>query len=155
MQKNKKLSALLKKIISFIVSCWLLIISYSPIFAKEQKGLKIGIFEGLGAYEPEISQDVTSAGSALANILSNIIGFLTILAGIYFIIYFMLGGLKWLTSSGKAERVEEAKKSMTNAAIGLIIVVAAYAIIFIVGLVLGIDILNIQKALQLLGPGTQ
>ena len=61
---------------------------------------------------------------------------------------FILGGLSWITSSGEREKVEKAKKQMTSAAIGLIIVVASYSIAFIIGTVLLImliiDGVNVQ-----------
>jgi hypothetical protein len=50
--------------------------------------------------------------------------------------------------------VEKAKNQMTAAAIGLIIVIAAYSIIGIVGNVLGIDLLmsNPTKTIQNISP---
>ncbi|HUW21519.1 MAG TPA: hypothetical protein VMW41_02505, partial [Candidatus Bathyarchaeia archaeon] len=70
-----------------------------------------------------------------------------------FVLYFLLGGLQWVTSSGEADKVEKAKKEMTNAAIGMIIVVAAYGIIFVVGRVLGMEILNpADYIINFLGP---
>lgn len=137
--------------VSNLLSFLTFLLIASPIYAAD--GLELGTFKGLGAYEPEVSQDVSSAGNILANILSNVISFLTLVAGIFFMIWFMIGALKWLTAGGKREQVEQAKSSMTNAAIGLIIVAASYAIIFIVGTVLGLDILNIGAMVQKLGPG--
>lgn len=113
-----------------------------PAFAEKN----LGTFKGLGGYIPEtIGADINPFSLIIADFLSNIITFLTILAGIYFLIYFMVGALKWISSGGNREKVEEAKKSLTNAAIGLIVVAAAYTIAFIVGKVLGIDFLDIQK----------
>jgi len=125
---------------------------FFPISALAQKPL--GTFEGIGGYLPEVSSDeggLGTTGNVFADFFSNILGFLTLLAGLFFLIYFLVGALSWLTSSGKREQVEKAKQSMTNAAIGLIIVVAAYGIAFIVGTVLGLEILNIGAAIEKIG----
>ena len=117
----------------------------SPAYAAP---IPLGKIEPLpGGYNPGKAPMVT-----LAKILSNIIGTLTLFGGIFFIIFFLIGGLRWVTASGKQDKVEQAKSQMTNAAIGLIIVVAAYSIAFIVGQVLGIDILNPGKYIDDISP---
>jgi len=99
----------------------------------------IGTFGCIGAYCPSSPQD--SPGQ-IEKILTNLFGFLTVVAGLAFLIYFILGAITWITSGGDSGNVEKAKKQMTNAAIGLIAVVATYAITWIVGQVLGISILK-------------
>lgn len=69
-----------------------------------------------------------------------------------FLIYFIVAALGWITSGGEKGKVEAARQQMTNAAIGLIIVIAAYSIVGIVGGVLGINILNPIKVIQTLIP---
>jgi hypothetical protein len=55
-------------------------------------------------------------------------GILTIL-GTIFVVLIILGGFKWMTSQGNAEKIKEARESIKNAVIGLIIVVTSYAIV--------------------------
>ncbi len=50
------------------------------------------------------------------------------LLGVIFIILIILAGFKWMTSSGDAKKVEEARENIKNAVIGLVVVLAAYAI---------------------------
>jgi len=110
-----------------------------PVLAAKQN---LGTLEGFTeAYQP------TEKGGhgALTKILSNTIGFLTIVAGLAFTVYFLLGAISWITSSGQPEKVQKAQDKMTSAAIGLIAVVASYGIAFIVGKVLGIEILDPAK----------
>ena len=87
-----------------------------------------------------------AAGKTAANqideLFSVIITFLTIVAGLSFLIYFIIGALNWITAGGDEKKIDSAKSYMTNGAIGLIIIVASYSIIWIAGQVLGIDILN-------------
>lgn len=115
-------------------------------FAKEQP---LGPITGTGRFTvtPQ-GTSVTPFSTMLENILSMVIGFLTIFAGLYFIVTFIVGGLGWATAGGDSNKVEEANKRMTNGALGLIIVVASYSIIYIIGSVLGIDILNLSKTIE-------
>lgn len=54
-------------------------------------------------------------------------GVLTLLGSI-FLALMVYGGFKWMTSRGNSQAVDEAKKVIGNAVIGLGIVAAAYAI---------------------------
>jgi hypothetical protein len=45
----------------------------------------------------------------------------------------IFAGLSWMTASGNQEKVNKAKDLMINAVIGLVIVMAAYAITAFVG----------------------
>ncbi len=114
--------------------------------------VEIGTIEGpQTGYQPGNSPE--TAAETLTKILSNAFGALTIFAGLMFLLYFVLGGISWLNSGGKQDQIEKAKKQMTNAAIGLVIVVAAYGVAFIIGKVLGVEILNPAKyILNYLGP---
>ena len=105
-------------------------------------GLNLGTFKGLGAYLPKLLGGSTGATGQITNLISNVVGFLTIIGGLTFLIYFAVGALSWITAGGGADKVEKAKTTMTNATIGMIAMVAAYAITWIVGQILGVDILN-------------
>jgi len=94
-----------------------------------------------GAYDPT-SGDIGGYTSAAEKIISNVLVVLTIVAGLSFLIYFLLGGINWITAGGQKDKVETAKTMMTNGAIGLIIVVLSYSIIWIVGKALGLNILE-------------
>lgn len=70
----------------------------------------------------------------IAKIIRVIIGFLGVIA-VGLIIY---AGWLWMTSEGNEEKVEQAKKVLTNAVIGLIIILSAFAIVsFILNKLLG------------------
>ena len=108
-----------------------------PIHAASKP---LGSFEGVGPFQ-EVKDDA-SVGAGLGNLLSQVITVFTVVAGLAFIIYFMLGAFKWITSGGDKGKTEEAKTQLTQATIGLIVVVVAYFIVGIVGGVLGIKILD-------------
>ena len=96
--------------------------------------------------------DIDTAAGFFAKIISNLIGLLTIVAGIWFIFQFIIGAFGWLSAGGDKAAVQAAQSRLTNAFIGLIVVIAAYAIIWIVGKMLGFDILEPQTLIKLIGP---
>jgi len=100
----------------------------------------------------ETGQTTEGTLSNLELFISNIIGVLTLLAGIFFIIYFILGAFKWVTAGGDSGKVGKARDEMVQGVLGLIIIVMAYGIIGIVGSILGLDILNPAAVLETLVP---
>ncbi len=91
-------------------------------------------------------------GTPIALFISNIIGFVTGLAGIMFLIYLIFAGLSWITAGGDKGKVEAARNQMTQAALGLVVVIAAYSIAGVVGRVLGIDLLDPVKMIGTILP---
>jgi hypothetical protein len=77
----------------------------------------IGQEAGIGTGETDI---ITIAGS----IINVVLGFL----GMVLLFYFLYGGFKWMTSGGEEEGVKEAQTMIKNAVIGLVIVMASYAL---------------------------
>lgn len=93
-----------------------------------------------GGYQP--GSDLASSTGAVEKLISNVLVVLTIVSGIAFTLYFLLGGLNWITAGGDKGKIDKAKGMMTSGAIGLIVIVVSYAIVWIVGKALGLDILN-------------
>jgi hypothetical protein len=89
--------------------------------------------------------DVSTGDNALTGLelfVSRIIGFLTVLGGIFFIVYFILGALSWVTAGGDTGKIQKARDQIVQGVIGLVVIVGSYAVIGIIGSVVGIDILN-------------
>lgn len=89
-----------------------------------------------------------NVNAQLGNFISTVINSITVVSGLAFLLFFVIAGLKWITSSGEKGRAEEAKTELTQTAIGLIVVAVSYFIAGIVGGVVGIDILNPCKLLD-------
>jgi len=70
---------------------------------------------GLGERDP---RDIA------ASVIRVILGFLGIIA----VVIILLGGFKWMTAGGNEDKVGEAKKLIIAGIIGLVIIVAAFAI---------------------------
>ncbi|MDP3986403.1 MAG: hypothetical protein U1C53_00210 [Candidatus Veblenbacteria bacterium] len=62
--------------------------------------------------------------SSIARIINILLGFLGVLA----VVLVLWGGFKWMTAAGEESKIEEAKKLMGAGVIGLVIILAAYAI---------------------------
>ena len=75
-------------------------------------------------------------------LLSAILALALVLAGLFFLLYFLVGGLQWLTSGGDKAHLESARGKITNALIGLVIIIAAFAIMTILEAMFGIRILS-------------
>ena len=95
-----------------------------------------------GGYQPGGSADGSSQAAAIEKLTSNVLVVLTIVSGMAFVLYFLLGGLSWITAGGDKGKIEASKAKMTNGAIGMIVIAVSYAVVWIVGKALGIDILN-------------
>lgn len=100
---------------------------------------------GTGPFQTVLDRGATQ--TQLGTLLSNLITTITVVGSLAFVVYFTIGGLKWITAGGDKAKVAEAQTQMTQAAIGLIVIVVSFFIIGIVGAVLGIDILNPFKTL--------
>lgn len=85
--------------------------------------------------------DPQKAFKAFATAISNTIGFLTVAAGLWFMMQLFVGAFGWMSSGGDKAQLEAARNRITHAVTGLIIVVAAIAIIGVLGEFLGLDIL--------------
>lgn len=60
------------------------------------------------------------------------------LLGVIFIILILLAGFNWMTAAGDAEKISKAGSTIRAAIIGLLVIVAAYAIwIFISNIIIG------------------
>jgi sorbitol-specific phosphotransferase system component IIBC len=62
--------------------------------------------------------------NVIVNVIQVILSFLAIVA----VIIILIGGFLWMTAGGNDEKVTQGRKSLANGAIGLLIVLAAFAI---------------------------
>lgn len=110
--------------------------------------------QGLQATSP-LSQGSSEGTQALTNIetiVSNVIGALTVVAGIFFLLYFVIAAIKWVTAGGDSGKVQKARDEMVQGVIGLVVVVMAYAVVGLIGTVVGINILSPAAVLKPLIP---
>lgn len=90
-------------------------------------------------------------GERLNSLLSGILGFLTIVASLYFAFQFIMAGFQYISAGGDKAKTEEAQKKITNSLIGIILVVGAWVILGVIGAMLGLKILDPGAVLQTIG----
>ncbi|PJA47475.1 hypothetical protein CO172_01175 [Candidatus Uhrbacteria bacterium CG_4_9_14_3_um_filter_36_7] len=66
--------------------------------------------------------------TSVATIVGTIARVIMSLLGIVFVILIIVSGYQWMTAGGNEEDAKKAKQRMTNAVIGLVIVLSAWAI---------------------------
>lgn len=88
--------------------------------------------EGLGPFG-NTSFDEGNVMTKFTGVISAIVGLLTIVAAIWFLVQVLLGGISWITAGGDKAKLTEAREKLSNAFIGLVIVVAGWAIVALAG----------------------
>jgi hypothetical protein len=83
-----------------------------------------------------------SGFSNLGGILQVLLSLTFFVAGIFMFFNIIIGGISWIGSGGDPKAMQSSRGRITNAIIGLVIVVSAYAVAAIVGQVFGISIVN-------------
>ncbi|MFA5186158.1 MAG: hypothetical protein WC551_06735 [Patescibacteria group bacterium] len=68
-------------------------------------------------------------GKDIPQIVARIISWVLPVTGSLLLLMFLYGGFLWFTAGGSAEQVKKATQTMTNAVIGMAIIVGAYAIV--------------------------
>lgn len=117
------MNKIIKQILILTCLIALLVLPYF-VFAQEIEAVeKLKTVAGGGGFS-----DIGESETGIAGIVGTIItAFLSIL-GVIFLVLMLYGGYLWMMDRGNSEQVEKAKQVITAAIIGLIIVVAAYAI---------------------------
>jgi hypothetical protein len=75
----------------------------------------------------------------LQSIISNIITLLYTIGGIGVLVMFIWGTIEWIISGGAKDKIDAARKRITNAVIGLVLMALAFFIIRVVGQIVGFN----------------
>jgi hypothetical protein len=78
----------------------------------------------------------------IGDIISNLLPYVFVLAGLGLFVYLIIGGFQLLTSGGNPEKVKAAQGKITNAIIGFVIIFISYWLVRILEIILGIQILG-------------
>lgn len=109
-----------KKIGVFLFSTLFIIGFFALSSFVQAQGLDTGLepIEATGLGQLDIRE-------IIANIIKVALGLL----GIAALVLILYGGYKWMTAAGNEDQISEAKKILTNATIGLVIILSAYSIV--------------------------
>lgn len=87
-----------------------------------------------------------SEGTLLSQVLPAVITYLFIATTLLALAFLIYGGIRWITSGGDKTGVENARKTITYAIIGLVIVFLSFFIINTIGNFFGVNLLNSVRA---------
>jgi len=73
-------------------------------------------------------------------VFENLVTVAASLAGIVFFIMLLVGGFRYLTSSGDAKKVEQAKGTITAGFLGVVLIVAAYIVLVLIKNFTGVNV---------------
>ena len=102
--------------------------------------------EGLHGPGPTVTP--SAVGGQLEKVISTLIGFLSIAAGIWFLFQTIMAGYAYMTAGSDKEKIHQASQKLTQSILGLVIIVLATFLINFLGYILRIDFLDIAGALQ-------
>ncbi len=112
-----------------------LIFVVMPVFAQEKTPQQKNCDKFYGAFQITLNGKPTdtiegvpricTAQAAIATVIELLLKFSAVVA----VLFLMIGGFWYLTSAGNEEQSEKGRKTITSAAIGLVVILMAYAIV--------------------------
>ncbi len=81
-------------------------------------------------------------GLTIPGIVSAFIRLILVLAALVFFFILVIGGIRWIASGGDKANTETARNQITAALVGLIIVFSAWAILQLIRVFFGIDVIT-------------
>ena len=75
-------------------------------------------------------------------VFENIVRAALLFAGVAALFFILISGVRLITSSGDPKAVEGARKTLTFAIIGLVIILLSFFIISVIGYITGVDCIN-------------
>jgi len=96
----------------------------------------IELNKNLGAFD-------AAKNFTIPGMVSGFISLILVVAGLAFFFILVLGGIHWTLSGGDKAKTEAARNQITAALVGLVIVFAAWAILALIKVFFGLDVLNV------------
>jgi len=82
-----------------------------------------------------------TASSQVGTIISTILPYLFVIAGLLLLFYLIYGGFHMMIAANDEKGLAEAKGKITNALVGFVLLFLSYWLVKLVGFILGIQIL--------------
>jgi len=79
-----------------------------------------------------------------SGLVSTLINLLIGGAGVVAFIFLLLGGWQWITAGGDKDGLDKARKKVTNSLIGLALVLSTYALLRVVQILFGINLVQVN-----------
>lgn len=78
--------------------------------------------------------------SDLKVVFENVVGYALGMASIVLFILLLVAGFKYITSGGDPKATEGAKKTLTSAVIGLVVILISYLILVLIETITGVEV---------------
>jgi len=123
--KKKLLSAII--LLTFLVIPTFLVTQTNTAVASSLWDAQVGIEDvGQKAYgESDSPQDIRITIMKIVNV---VLQFLAVI----FLVLIIISGYQWMTAGGNEEQIKKAKKNLSNAVIGLVIILASWSIAYFI-----------------------
>ena len=122
--KKKVLSAII--LLTFLILPTILITQTNTAIASSLWDAQEGIeYVGQQAYGESTPQDIRITVMKIVNV---VLQFLSVI----FLVLILISGYQWMTAGGNEEQVTKAKKNLSNAVIGLVIILASWSIAYFI-----------------------
>lgn len=86
----------------------------------------------ISSFTDDVGKNVGFTTISLGQIVANIIQVALSFLAIIFLALAITAGFKWMTAGGNDDQIKKSQATLKNAIIGLIIVLAAYAIVYFI-----------------------
>jgi hypothetical protein len=121
-----------KKFVSLFILSFLLFLSIfnytinTTSAADTLWDAQVGIEDvGKKAYGNEVPQDIRVTIMEIINVVLQLLA-------VIFVVLIIISGYQWMTAGGNEEQVTKAKKNLSNAVIGLVIILASWSISYFI-----------------------
>lgn len=84
----------------------------------------------------------------ILDLVSSVVGFMTICASIWFLFQILFAGYTWTSAGGDTKKIADARDRITHAFMGLVIVVGAWSLLAVAGQFFGYDTLVAPNVLD-------
>lgn len=113
-----------KKIIVFSAFCLVLVGAGAAVAVRADKYGTEATRQATDNFLPDKIQNAKTIPELVGVTIASVLG----LFGIIFFLLIFYAGFNWMVAQGNAEKIDQSKNTIQGAAIGLVIVLAAYAI---------------------------
>jgi hypothetical protein len=127
-----------KKLLTVIISFFIFASLASSALAQNENRLTGSEGRSCLYGDGPIAERVVTM-NCIMPLFANAIYWLFIMSGVVAIFFIAYGGIKYLTSSGEAKAVESARKVITWAIIGLVVIISSFMIVNVIADLTGVN----------------
>ena len=126
---------MIRKILVALVVVWVSLFATAHLALADAKGsIQCGVnaAAGSGDVTSVCPAPATDSGDSITKLITSVINILCVLVGAVAVIMIIVGGFRYVTSSGNEQAISGAKKTIIYALVGLIIVALSQTIVHFV-----------------------